>query len=44
MLYLGSQFFIELLLFVEQIINLATRLLTLPHLGSQCARVAEHHE
>ena len=35
MLYLGSQFFIELLLFVEQIINLATRLLTLPHLGSQ---------
>ena len=35
MLYLGSQFFIELLLFVEQIINLATRLLTVPHLGSQ---------
>ena len=35
MVYLGSQFFIELLLFVEQIINLATRLLTLPHLGSQ---------
>ena len=35
MLYLGSQFFIELLLFVEQIINLATRLLTLPHLVSQ---------
>ena len=29
MLYLGSQFFIKLLLFVEKIINLATRLLTL---------------
>ena len=38
MLYLGSQFFIELLLFVEQFINLATRLLTLPQLGSQFCR------